>query len=165
MKGSFDPETLTNTAREEQNAITRRVEIARSPEAVYAFWRDPENARTVTPGGVEVQNVTAERARWRVRLLGDREWTLEMRCVRDDPGRLIVWQSEPGADVSVMSKVQLTPLDHGAATELTMTTMWGRPHGALGAMLAAAGGRVAGDATEVLLTRVKRQLEAEGRSA
>src|SRR4030095_5782468 len=97
--------------------VERRVTVLRSPEELYALWRDltrlPElmtHLESVTPLG-------DGRTRWTARGPGAVPLSWEAEIGADEPGRLIAWRSVGGAEVDNAGSGRFTPAPGSRRTE------------------------------------------------
>jgi uncharacterized membrane protein len=112
--------------------VERTVTIARSPEELYARWRDlarlPDlmaHLRSVTP-------LDERRSRWVARGPGGTRIAWEAEITADEPGRLIAWRSVDGSDLENAGSVRFTPAPGGRGTEVKVLLSYERPAGRLG---------------------------------
>jgi uncharacterized membrane protein len=73
--------------------VQRTLTIRRTPQDLYAFWRDVENAPRYMPSIQSVRKIDEKRSHWiATDPRGQRiEWDAEI--TQDQPGRLIAWQA------------------------------------------------------------------------
>jgi uncharacterized membrane protein len=116
--------------------VTATVTINRTPEQVYAFWRDVENLPTFMTHleSVTVQNTM--RSHWVAKAPAGQtvEWDAEI--VQDSPNRLIAWRSTPDATVRNEGSVTFTPVPGDRGTEVRVELDYDIPAGALGSLVA-----------------------------
>jgi uncharacterized membrane protein len=133
--------------------------IRRSPQELFAFWRNFENLPRFMHHLQAVKG-QGQRSHWVARApLGMKvEWDAEVYNER--PNELIAWRSLEGADVDNTGSVHFTraPGDHG--TEVRVVLKYDPPAGKLGAVVA----RLFGEAPEQQiredLRRFKQLMEA-----
>ena len=116
--------------------VQRAITINRSPEEVYAAWRQFENLPTFM-NHLESVQVTGDRtSRWTAKGPAGRtvEWDAEI--IDDQPNKLIAWRSLPGATVQNSGSVRFDPAPSGQATEVRVTLDYSPPGGELGATVA-----------------------------
>jgi uncharacterized membrane protein len=138
--------------------VVKGITINRSPETVYAFWRNLENlpkfmahlesVREDQNGSVWVAKGPAGT---------EIEWRAEITL--DRPSETIAWRSLEGATVPNRGVVRFKPGPAGRGTELVVELKYDPPGGALGAAVAKLFGeepsqQIAGD-----LRRLKQVLE------
>jgi len=113
--------------------------INRSPEDLYAYWRNFENLPKIMTHLEEVRVIDDRRSHWAARLPrvagGQRlEWDAEI--TRDDPNSLIAWQSVQGSDVETSGRIRFAPAMGDRGTEVHVFMEYVPPGGMLTAMLA-----------------------------
>ena len=93
--------------------VERSMTVMRSPEELYAEWRDLRRWPTLVPNLQSVTLLDGTRSRWVA--LGPAaipvEWEAEL--VADEPNRLIAWRSVENADVKKCGSVRFTPAPAG----------------------------------------------------
>jgi uncharacterized membrane protein len=106
--------------------------VGKSPQEVYAYWRQLDHLPAFMAHVEEVTVITDTRSHWRVSAPFGRtvEWDAEI--VEDVPGERLAWRSEPGADVANAGMVifRAAPKDQGA--EVRVTISYEVPAGKLG---------------------------------
>ena len=98
--------------------VDRSIVIHRSPDELYGAWRNLEWLGSQLSHVESVRESDECQSRWRMVGPGGMAWEWDAEIVRDDPGRLIAWQSLPGSDVENAGSVHFTPVDDGAATDV-----------------------------------------------
>jgi uncharacterized membrane protein len=99
----------------------RSVEVAASPERVYALWTDPANLPRFLGQVEQVEALGGGRWRWRVRdpRGAPIEWTTML--TRQEPASLLAWRTEPGAAVESAGLVRLQPTDKGTRVDVRVS--------------------------------------------
>jgi uncharacterized membrane protein len=135
-----------------QQAIT----IARSPQDVYAFFRDFQNLPRFL-SHLESVRVNNGHSHWVVRgpLGSTIEWDAEI--VEDRSAELIVWRSGPDAEVPTQGRVQFRRA--GEDTVLEVELRYDPPAGEIGAALAKLFGVAPQQQISSDLRRLKQVLE------
>jgi uncharacterized membrane protein len=141
--------------------VERTVTVLRSPEELYALWRDltrlPElmtHLESVTPLG-------DGRTRWTARGPGDIPLSWDAEIVADEPGRLIAWRSVGGAEVDNAGSVRFTPAPGSRGTEVKVRLSYAPPAGRLGTAVAMVLGRSGDQEVREDLRRFKQRMEAD----
>jgi uncharacterized membrane protein len=141
--------------------VERTVTVMRSPEELYARWRDvtrlPElmsHLESVTPLG-------DGRSRWIARGPADIPVSWDAEIVADEPGRLIAWRSVGGADVDNAGSVRFTPAPGGRGTEVKVLLTYAPPAGPLGTAVASMLGKSGDQEVREDLRRFKQRMEAD----
>jgi uncharacterized membrane protein len=112
------------------------LEIHRSPEVLYAFWRDLENLPKVMRHIESIQSRSARRSRWQVTGPLGQPVSWEAEIISEERSEHIAWQSLPGSTISNAGSVWFEPTAAGG-TRLRVTIQFDPPAGALGASVAA----------------------------
>ena len=110
----------------------RTVTIMRSPEDLYARWRDLARLPEVMAHLESVTPIDGRRSRWVARgPAGTRiEWEAEITA--DEPGRLIAWRSVEASDIENAGSVRFTPAPGGRGTEVKVLLSYELSAGRLG---------------------------------
>lgn len=86
----------------------RTITINKPADELYAWWRDFANLPRVMENIVDIVVLDETRSRWTVKgPAGDYEWIA--RVTADEPGRLLAWEAEDGADVKNSGRVEFRP--------------------------------------------------------
>jgi uncharacterized membrane protein len=114
--------------------VEAAVEIACPANMLYEFWKNLAELPRVMRH-VESVTVMGEYSHWKVKgpLGKTLEWDAEI--INDHPGRLIAWQSLPGATVDNAGSVRFEKLG-GRRTRLKVTFDFDPPAGPVGAAVA-----------------------------
>jgi uncharacterized membrane protein len=116
--------------------VETAVTINRTPEELFAFWRNFENLSRVMEHIESIECLDERRSRWRMRR-GDNEhveWTAEV--INEHPGELIAWRSLDGSDVRHAGTIRFTPVAGARGTEVKLTIEFEAAGGSLGNALA-----------------------------
>ena len=110
--------------------------VNRPSKEVYNFWRNLSNLPLFMQHIKSIQNIDQTRSKWKASLpgnLGSIKWKAEI--VKDEPGRLLGWNSLPGSMVENAGKVEFRPTENGG-TELRVVITYRAPLGIVGAGIA-----------------------------
>ncbi|HEY9515763.1 MAG TPA: SRPBCC family protein [Gemmatimonadaceae bacterium] len=121
---------------ERRTIVKKSITVNRTPEEVYAFWRDFENLPRFMRH-LESVEVTGEgRSHWRATAPAGQtvEWDAEI--IDDRPNELIAWRTVEGADVSHSGTVRFKEAPGGRGTEITVALQYDPPGGKVGMTLA-----------------------------
>jgi len=116
--------------------VIRTITISKSPDEVYAFWRNFENLPSFMHHSEAVHSYGDHASHWVAKAPGGRtvEWDAE---VTDDiPGSLIAWRSLERSDVDNSGCVRFERATGGRGTTVTVELRYQPPAGALGAVVA-----------------------------
>lgn len=140
--------------------IEKGIFIHRSPEEVYAFWRNLQNLPRFMRHLKSVQNLGHLRSHWVANApLGLHvQWDAEI--IQDRPFELIAWRSLPGADVDNAGSVHFQTLRGGRGTEVRVVLKYDPPAGRLGAAIALLFGEDPDEMMQEDLRHFKQLLEA-----
>ena len=141
-----------------ETVIGRSVTINRPAAEVYAFFRDFANLPRFMENVERIDVLDDRRSHWVVKApaRGTVEW--DALVTEEQPGALIAWQSEPGAEVRNGGRVEFR--DAGArGTVVTATIVYDPPGGAIGKLVAKMFQREPGIQARRDLARLKQYLE------
>lgn len=113
----------------------RAVTINRPRQELYDYWRDFSNLASFMENVVSVETLDARRSRWVVKAPAGKtvEWVAAV--TEEQPGELIAWASEEGADVPNSGRITFRDAgDRG--TVVTATILYDPPGGAIGRIVA-----------------------------
>jgi len=116
--------------------VLRSITIDRSPEEVYAFWRDFENLPRFMEHLESVQVTGERRSHWKAKAPAGRtvEWDAEM--TEDVSGERIAWRSLPGTEVPNRGVVRFLRAPADGGTEVHVDLHYEPPAGRAGAVIA-----------------------------
>jgi uncharacterized membrane protein len=142
-----------------QLSKTMTIIVNRSPQEVYAFWRQPENFPRFIDNIESIQ--VTEGGQWHWKMKGPAGKTIEWKSeiVEDQPGSLISWRSTEESDVYNAGSVRFEHATGGRGTLITVNLEYYPPGGAIGADIAKLFGKEAGQQVEDALRRMKQVLE------
>ena len=131
------PRTAVREKMEQGVVVTRRsLTVRKSPEEVYAFWRDPANLARFMRHVESVTPIDDRRARWVMKAPAGKTIAFDAEIVDDRPGELISWQALPDSPVPNAGMVRFTPAPGGRGTEVRLILEYEPPFGKLGSKLA-----------------------------
>jgi uncharacterized membrane protein len=113
--------------------------INRSPQDLYAYWRNFENLPNIMTHLEEVRVIDDRRSHWAARLprvAGGQRLQWDAEITRDDPNSLIAWQSVQGSDVETSGRIRFAPAMGDRGTEVHVFMEYVPPGGMLTALLA-----------------------------
>lgn len=143
------------SARGDTN-VSSSIIINKSPEEIYAFWRNFENLPRVSPQLESVQVTGPASSHWKVRSpIGNTfiEWDAEM--TEDRPNAYLAWRSE-SAKAPHSGSVSFVPATGGRGTKVTVRMELGRGMAAkLGKLFSA----VPREQANIMLHNLKQLLE------
>jgi len=122
--------------------IERSITVDRSPEELYAFWREPRNLPRFMHLIEAVEPLGDTRARWRTTSLAGKSLVWEVEVFNDVPNQLIAWRSVPGAPVANAGSVHFRAHpDSRRGTEVRVVADYEPPGGVAGQWLSKLLGR------------------------
>lgn len=138
--------------------IVRSININRSPETVYHFWRDLENLPRFM-AHLESVKEEGETSSWRAKGPAGTsiEWRAELTA--DEKNERIAWSSVEGASVPNRGAVCFKPGAGGRGTLVIVELKYDPPGGAIGAAFAKLFGEEPGQQIASDLRRLKQVLE------
>ena len=142
------------------NRAEHSVDIFCSSDVLYRFWRKLEQLPRIMPHVESVQETGATTSHWKVKApMGQTlEWDAEI--INDDEGRMIAWQSLPGASVRHAGSVWFEP-DGSGATRVKVAMEFVPPAGPIGAAVAGMLGNSPQQQLEQDLAKFKEFAEQE----
>jgi uncharacterized membrane protein len=153
------PIAHSKVAEPERALLEEAVTIRRSPDELYAFWRDPENLVGVMENVVAIKRVDDRRSRWTVKAPAGREVSWEAIITNDLPGRELSWRSAEGAEIENSGRIRFE--DAGKrGTVVRATIAYDPPAGTLGRIVAKLFQREPRIQTRRDLHRFKQLMEA-----
>jgi uncharacterized membrane protein len=109
--------------------------ILRSPEELYAYWRNLENLPRVMPHLISVTDTGNNRWHWVAHgPFGPVEWDAEL--IADRPNELISWRSLEGSEVASAGSVRFRTAPGNRGTEVHVSLSYVPPAGKVGAAIA-----------------------------
>ena len=114
----------------------RAVTIARPRDEVYGFFRRFSNLGRFMENIERVDELDATRSHWVVKAPAGQTVEWDARVTRDEPGRLIAWETEEGAQVKNHGTVEFRDAPGDRGVELHATIVYAPPGGGLGKAVA-----------------------------
>lgn len=149
--------TARRTMREGIHVV-KAITVNRTPEEVYAFWRDFQNLPRFM-AHLESVKVTNGRSHWRAKAPAGFtvEWDAEITT--DRPSELLAWRSVEGSTVSHSGTVRFAAAPGGRGTEIHVDLRYRAPGGRIGAAIAKLFGEEPSQQIEGDLRRFKQVIE------
>jgi uncharacterized membrane protein len=116
--------------------LAASITVSKSPDEVYAFWRDFSNIARFARHIESVQVLNETRSHWTARTPTGNTVEWDAETIDDQPGSRIAWRSLPGADVPHAGAVSFKPAAGGRGTIITLKLQYLPPGGPLVAKLA-----------------------------
>jgi uncharacterized membrane protein len=135
--------------------------INRTPEELYAYWRDFENLPRIMTYLQDVQVEDERRSHWiaKAPLVADGRVEWDAEITRDQPNRLIAWHSLPDSQVDMVGEIRFRPALGDRGTEVHVRLRYVPPAGQLGHWLAKIFGKAPRRAIREDLRNFKRMME------
>ncbi len=138
--------------------VFRSINIGRSPEEVYGFWRDFGNMPNFMSRVQSVQILGDRRSHWKARAAGvTLEWDAEITL--DEPNHVIAWRSIEGAPVGVSGRVEFEPAPGERGTLVKAEIRYSPPGGSIAASVAKLFGLEPGQVLQTDLRALKELME------
>ena len=110
--------------------------VNRTPEEVYAFWRNFQNLPRFMRHVESVQDLGDGRFHWKVKGPAGTEVEWDATMIADVPNEVITWRSLEGSDVDNAGAVRFERAPGGRGTIVKVNIEYNPIAGALGAMVA-----------------------------
>ena len=114
----------------------RAVTIGKPREEVYAFFRHFSNLGRFMENIERVDEVDERHTHWVVKAPAGQTVEWDALLTRDEPGRLIAWETEEGAQVQNHGTVEFRDAPGEFGTEVHATLVYKPPGGGLGKLVA-----------------------------
>lgn len=140
--------------------LTASTTVNKSPDEVFAFWRNLEQLPRFMLHLQSVDDLGGNRSRWRANApLRRRTVQWDAEITSEEAGRRISWQSLPGADVANAGTVHFAPAPDGHGTEVKVVLHYNVPGGRAGRAVARLLGEEPTQQVRDDLRRLKQVLE------
>ncbi|WP_174275328.1 SRPBCC family protein [Sphingomonas bacterium] len=131
-----DASTRAGEAERDEASVTAAVvTINRPAQELYEFWRDLSNLSGVMENIERIEVRDGTRSHWVVKAPGDRAVEWDATITEDQPGKLIAWTSDDGADVRNSGRVEFHQVE-GRGTVVRAVIAYDPPLGAIGKLFA-----------------------------
>jgi len=140
--------------------IETSIAIDKSPEELYAFWRDFQNLSLFMKNLESVTRLDQRRSHWVAKGIGNAKIEWDAEIYNEKVNELIAWRSLENADVVNAGSVrfQKGPRGHGSYVRVAMN--YNPPAGKLGATIAQLLGGEPAQLIKQDLRRLKQIMEA-----
>jgi uncharacterized membrane protein len=116
--------------------LTSTTTVLRSPEEVYALWRDLSRMPTFMVHLDEVRETGPGRSHWKASAPFGQSVEWDAETTVDEAGAGIAWRSVGDADVQNAGEVLFVPAPGNRGTEIRVTLSYDVPAGPLGRAVA-----------------------------
>jgi uncharacterized membrane protein len=137
----------------------RAVTIGRPREEVFAFFRDFANLARFMENIERIDVLDGARSHWVVKAPAGHQVEWDSTLTAEEPGRLLAWETGPGAEVKNHGRVEFRDAPGGRGTEIHATIVYEPPAGALGKVIATLFQKEPGQQAKRDLRRLKMLLE------
>jgi len=150
-----DKASQTSVEHEKGIRVEKSTTIMRTPEELYAFWRNFGNLPRIMEHLKSVQVIDSTHSHWIAKApVGTTvEWDAEI--INDVPNERIGWRSLENAQVDNAGSVVFTRQAEGRGTIVEVTLKYDPPAGKLGAVIA----KLLGEAPETQIVEDLRHLK------
>ena len=138
---------------------TKAVTVGRPREEVYAFFRRFSNLPRFMTNVQRIDELDDRRSHWVVKGPAGRDVEWDALVTADEPGRLIGWESQEGADVKNHGRVEFRDAPTGRGCEIHAAITYEPPGGGLGKLVAGLFGKDPGEQAHADLRQLKMLLE------
>jgi len=146
--------------RESDQAVAvRAVTIGRPREEVFAFFRDFTNLAQFMENIERVDVLDGRNSHWVVKAPVGHHVEWDSILTDEEPGRLLVWETGPGAEVKNHGRVEFRDAPGGRGTEIHATIVYEPPGGEIGKIVAVLFQKEPGLQAKRDLRRLKMLLE------
>ncbi len=121
--------------------VTHSFSIDRSPEDLYAYWRQLENLPSILSYLESVTVIDDRKSHWVAKGPMGMSWEWDAEIINDERPRVIAWRSLGNADVDNAGSVQFTDAPQGRGTEVKVTIDYIPTGGRFGQIIAKVLGR------------------------
>jgi len=140
--------------------VETSIAINKSPEELYAFWRDFKNLPIFMKNLESVTEMDRWNSHWVARGLGGARVEWDAEVYNEEENKLIAWRSLENADVVNAGSVRFEKAPEGRGTYVRVTMNYNPPAGKLGATVAQLLGTEPLQLIKEDLRRLKQVLEA-----
>jgi uncharacterized membrane protein len=148
-----------NSSTQREETVTESIIINRPARELYDFWRNFENLSQFMDNIKSVQKLDQKRSHWVIKAPAGTSVEFDSRVTDEVPGRLIAWESEPGASVPNRGRVEFIETASGTGTNVRTTISYDPPAGAAGRLVAKLFQREPSVQAREDLARFKRLME------
>jgi uncharacterized membrane protein len=152
--------SLTSSEVAKDVHIETSIAINKSPEELYAFWRDFENLPIFMKNLEAVTETDRWNSHWVAKGLGGARVEWDAEIYNEEENKLIAWRSLEKADVVNAGSVRFEKAPEGRGTYVRVTINYNPPAGKLGATLAQLLGTEPLQLIKEDLRRLKQIMEA-----
>ncbi len=135
------------------------VTIGKPRDEVFAFFRDVSNLARFMENIERIDVLDARRSHWVVKAPAGHEVEWDSTIIADEPGRLLAWESDAGAEVRNHGRLEFRDAPGGRGAEVHAIILYEPPGGSLGKIIATLFQMEPGQQAKRDLRRLKMLLE------
>jgi uncharacterized membrane protein len=122
----------SGTSRYDRDLLGNTVTIGRPADELYDEWRDFTRLPRFMENVERVEKIDAKRSRWTIKAPAGSSVELVTRVTKDNPGKLIAWESEPESEIETEGRVEFLYAGPGRGTMVRVIMRYLPPAGILG---------------------------------
>jgi len=135
--------------------VEQAVAINRSPDDLFAFWRQLEQLPTVIPELKSVRQIDGRRSEWIAKGVGGRPVRWHADIINEIPNELIAWATTEDSDLDTSGSIHFDRRGHDRGTVVRIKLQYDPPGGVVGAAAA----WLTGDSPNVVLREGLRRFK------
>ena len=140
--------------------VKKSMTVNRSPDELYAFWRDLENLPRFMKHVRSVQRHGNGRSHWVVAGPRGTVFKWDAQITVDRPNEMIAWQTVPGSSVDHRGYVKFVPAPGSRGTEVHVALEYQPPGGEAGKLLGSLLGGITEQEIQEQIRNFKSIMEA-----
>ena len=140
--------------------VKKSMTVNRSPDELYAFWRDLENLPRFMKHVRSVQRHGNGRSHWVVAGPRGTVFKWDAQITVDRPNEMIAWQTVPGSSVDHRGYVKFVPAPGSRGTEVHVAMEYQPPGGEAGKLLGSLLGGITEQEIQEQIRNFKSIMEA-----
>ncbi|MHC1763579.1 MAG: SRPBCC family protein [Verrucomicrobiia bacterium] len=140
--------------------VEKSIIVNRSPEEVYAFWRDFTNLPRFMSHLLSVEILSSQRSHWVAKGPAGTKVEWDAEIITDTPNEVISWRSLEGADVDHAGSVRFERAPGGRGTIVRVKMQYRTVAGRVGATVVKLLGQSPEKQVKVDLNQFKQVMEA-----
>jgi len=116
----------------DQNLLGNTVLVGRSPEELYAVWREFTRFPEFMENVEQVESLESDRSRWTIKAPAGTSVELVTTITEDKPNEAIAWKSDPESEITTEGRVEFLPAAAGRGTMVRLVQHYDPPGGLIG---------------------------------
>lgn len=159
LTGSDVGHPSTSVPHETGIKVERSINIYKSPEDLYRFWRNLENLPRFMTQHAEIRQLDERRSHWKVNSLGGATFEWDAEIINEIPNELLAWRSLENSEIDHAGSVHFEAHQDGGS-KVTVIMEYRPPAGKLGAGIARMFGQEPAQVIDKDLNRLKQLMES-----